>query len=147
MNNWIFQGKPLTKAQVKDLPINFYGFVYLIQNKKTGKVYIGKKSLRSTTKTKITKREIKETKTRKRVRYIVKETNWQEYKSSSKELLEDFEKYGENSFDRIILEFCPDKTCLTYREVWWQFKYDVLENDTYNGNIMGRFFKPKQVNE
>lgn len=62
---------------------------------------------------------------------------------SCKELLEDIKNIGEDQFTKEIIEFCFNKTSLTYREVWYQFKFDVLEINSYNGNILSRFFRKK----
>lgn len=136
---WKYRNKNL---QV--VPEGYFGFVYLITNLKDGRIYVGKKQFATKTKSKISKREIAATKTRKRVKITVKESNWKDYNSSSEELIADYTKLGAGAFEKRILEFCEDKRCLSYKEVWWQFKYNVLEVDSYNGNILGRFFKPKE---
>jgi hypothetical protein len=141
---WLFKGKELTEAKIKLLQKKYFGFIYLITRLEDGKIYVGKKQFVSKTKAKISKREKKATNTKKRFKINVKESNWREYTSSNQELIDDYNKLGAAAFKKEILDFCEDKRCLTYKEVWWQFEYDVLEGNTYNGNIMGRFFKPKE---
>jgi hypothetical protein len=67
---------------VDKFPPNCVGFVYKITNIKTGKFYIGRKSLFSNTKKKLTQKELAELSgpgrkpTSKRV---IKESNWADY--------------------------------------------------------------------
>lgn len=140
---WKYKNKLLQKV-----PDGYCGFIYFIvnvgENPNKGKIYVGRKLFTNKTKSKISAREIKATKTRKRVKITVKESNWKQYNSSCQELIDDFNTYGAESFEKSILEFCDDKRCLSYRETWWQFKMNVLEVPSYNGNILGRFFKPKE---
>ena len=123
-----------------------YGFVYQITNLNTGKVYIGKKALFHARKKKITQKVKKATGTRKTYERTVVESDWKTYYGSSKELSSDVQKYGKDRFERVILEFCCSKKYLSYAEVAWQFKLDVLRRDTYNGNILGRYYTKDMQN-
>ena len=38
-NPWLYEGEPFTTADIGD----FFGFVYIITNRETGKKYIGRK--------------------------------------------------------------------------------------------------------
>lgn len=136
---WIYQGE-----EVKIQPEGFIGFIYRIYRKSDGKDYIGKKQFSHKVKSKVTKREIKATKTRKRVKVTLKDSKWLEYRSSCVPLQDDIKKLGVGKFGFEILHFCKDKRELSYAEVKYQFLYNVLENDSYNGNILGRFFKQKK---
>ena len=80
---------------------------------------------------------------RKRFKRVIKETDWITYWGSSDELKQDIEKLGIENFKREILCFCSTKMNLSYYEVHYQFKYDVLFNDSYNKNILGKFYKGK----
>ena len=143
MNNWI-----LTSAKNKiiksfdDIPENekVIGFVYKITNLTTGKFYIGKKSIFSTRKTAITKKEILATGTRKRVKRVVKQSNWLSYYGSCKDLNEEIAAVGPANYRREIIELCCTKKYLNYCELSWQVKLDVLTANSYNGNILGRYF-------
>ena len=44
-------------------------------------------------------------------------------------------------FKREILKLCFSKKQLTYYEIAYQCKYDVLETNSYNDNIMSRIFR------
>jgi hypothetical protein len=97
MSNWTLEklnNKIITS--IDDIPNNqqVIGFVYRITNLKTGKIYIGKKSLFTTRKTAISKREIAATATRKRVKRTTKESNWTNYWGSCKELNDEIAKTG-----------------------------------------------------
>ena len=116
------------------------GFVYKITNVHTGKIYIGKKTLKFIRKKKITQKVKKATGTRKTYERTITESDWKDYYGSSKELQADVVKYGKQSFTREILELCCSKKYLSYAEIAWQMKYDVLKRESYNGNILGRYY-------
>ena len=108
------------------------GFVYIIKNnhpdsKKT--YYIGKKQL-----LKRVKRKPLKNKKRNRISYI--DNNVQEYWGSSKELLNDIEKYGIEHFSRKVIELCHSKFHMSFAELEWQMKMGVLFDErSYNSII------------
>lgn len=122
-------------------PLDALGFIYKITNLLTGRFYIGKKSLWSKKRVKISKKEKLLNPTRKIYKEVIKETNWREYTGSSLVLNQDIEKLGKENFKKEIIQWCYSKRELSYSEVKWQFYYNVLEIDSYNGNILGKFFK------
>jgi hypothetical protein len=129
---------------LEDFPENCIGFIYLIKNLVNSKIYIGRKSLYSNTNKKLTKKEISEQTGpgRKPTKKLVtKESNWKVYMGSSKELLADVKEFGEDSFSREILQLCFSKKQMTFYEINHQMKYDVLEVDSYNDNILGKFYR------
>jgi predicted GIY-YIG superfamily endonuclease len=129
---------------LEDFPENCIGFVYLIKNNVNNKIYIGRKSLYSNTNKKLTKKEISEQTGpgRKPTKKLVtKESNWKVYMGSSKELLADVKEHGEDKFIREILHLCYSKKQLTFYEINYQMKYNVLEVDSYNDNILGKFYR------
>lgn len=144
--NWIYKSK--TVNDISDLPNHEHleGFVYKITNLKTGVFYIGKKSLYSNVKKKIGVREKAATKTRKTFHRLRKESDWQKYYGSSKDLLHDIGNLGKEHFKREILELCCTKKYLSYAEFAWQVKLDVLKNNSYNGNILGRWYSRDMEN-
>lgn len=132
--------------------MEYYGYIYKTTciNKSLpiyGKFYIGKKNYTFRRKKKLTKKELNEYKGRKgrkpTHKYIETESDWATYYGSSKELLEDIEKYGKESFQVKKLKDCENKASLTYWEQYFQMKLDVLFKDTYNGNIAGKFYRNK----
>lgn len=125
-------------------PEDWFGFVYVIKNKVTGRIYVGKKVFWNNTKKKLTKTELAEQTgpgrkpTHKRV---TKESNWLTYWGSNKELLADVKELGMSSFERRILKLCKSKKELTYYELHYQCKEEVLLTNAYNDNILGKFYR------
>ena len=144
--NWFYNSKVVN--DISDLPNHEFleGFVYKITNLKTGQIYIGKKSLYSNLKKRIGVREKQATKTRKTFHRIRKESDWQKYYGSSKDLLEDIQRLGKENFKREILELCCSKKYLSYSEFAYQVKFDVLKTKSYNGNILGRWYSKDMEN-
>lgn len=122
---WTYNGQEL-----KDVPENYYAFVYLITNKITGRRYIGKK-LFWFTKTKTIKGKKKK---------IKEESDWKDYWSSSDEVKKDVRELGEDNFTREILTLCKNKGSASYFEAKYQFLHEVLEHPDmwYNGQIQVR---------
>lgn len=104
------------------MPVNAIGFVYIIENIKNGKKYIGKKLL--------TKAAYKQSKGKKKKK-IRKESNWRNYFGSNQELLDDVAKFGKENFHRHIIKFCSSKGELSYTEAHQQFIHQVLLSDKY----------------
>jgi uncharacterized protein YnzC (UPF0291/DUF896 family) len=146
MENWFYyeeDGVLIPLDEMVDLE-DMYGFVYKITNKQTGKFYIGKKSFYHNKKKKLTKKELAEQtgRGRKSESKIEKiDSGWQNYWGSSKELLDDIKLSGKENFERIIIDFCETKKQLTYAEIYHQMLYRVLFVDSYNNNILGKFYR------
>jgi len=121
---WTYQGKP-----VDEIPEEYEGFVYLITNLTNGRKYIGKKLA----KFKTSKPPLKGKKNRRRG---YRESDWQDYWSSSDKLQADVEELGMENFTREILYFCTSRAEMSYLEAREQFERKVLETeDYYNGII------------
>jgi tyrosyl-tRNA synthetase len=116
---WLYEGAEYDPGELD--PKKIYGFVYVIENLATGKMYIGKKFLFAS-KT----RQVKG----KKKRYKA-ESDWREYYGSSESLLEDVKKYGKESFSRTILHLCVTKAECAYLEAREQFDRNVLLSDNY----------------
>lgn len=124
---WLYQDKEFTEEQSE----GYVGFVYLIENLANGRKYIGKKLFSS-----IRRKKVKGKTRRKKT---VKQSDWQTYYGSNKELNDDVKKYGETNFKRTILHLCTTKGTCNYLEAKLQMQYDVLEtNDFYNDQIYVR---------
>jgi hypothetical protein len=133
MTEWHHKGKA-----VSDLPEDCAGFVYLITNTVTGRMYIGKKlSKFKTTRYKMhTQKNGK--KVRKRLRGT-KDSGWRDYWGSSDALQEDIAQLGKDKFHREILYYCASKAECNYIEAREQFDRRVLESSLYyNGHIRVR---------
>jgi hypothetical protein len=130
--SWKFKGNIVTEENTPDGAV---GFVYKIIHIPTGKFYIGKKSLTST-------RRLKPLKGKVRKRVVRKASDWEKYYSSNEWIKSEVKEGRGGDFEREIIQFCFSKKSLTYWEVWWQFKLDVLSDpQSINENLMGKFFR------
>jgi hypothetical protein len=130
---WIYKNHP-----VEQLPTDCVGFVYIITNTVSGRMYVGKKLARfKTTRYKMhTQKNGK--KVRKKIRGAVA-SDWQDYYGSSDQLNRDVESLGKDKFRREILYYCRSKAECNYIEAREQFARKVLESDQYyNGHIRVR---------
>lgn len=120
---------------VEELPDDCIGFVYIIENLITGRKYVGKK-LAKFSKTKYKTVKLKNgKKKRKKIKSKVA-SDWRTYYGSSKELLTDIEKLGEENFTREILHYCISKAQTSYLEMKEQVDRKVLESNEYYNNII-----------
>lgn len=130
---WYYQG-----TLVEQLPEDCIGFVYLITNNLTGRMYVGKKLAKFAKTTYKTVKLKNGNKKRKKIRSKI-DSDWQEYYGSSTELTEDINTQGPDKFTRQILYYCRSKAECSYIEAREQFSRRVLEsNDYYNGQISVR---------
>jgi len=131
--SWLYEN-----TSIESLPEDCVGFVYLITNLTTGRMYIGKKLAKFA---KTTYRVVKlknGKKKRKKIRGKI-ESDWQTYYGSNTELNRDVERLGVYNFSREILYYCSSKAECSYIEAREQFARRVLESDLYyNGQISVR---------
>ena len=130
---WTFEN------QIVDvLPEDCVGFVYIITNTTSGRMYIGKKLAKFS---KTTYRVVKQkngVKKKKKIRSKI-DSDWRDYYGSSPELTKDVVELGPENFTRQILFYCKSKAECSYIEAREQFARRVLEsNDYYNGHIQVR---------
>jgi len=117
-------------------PKRFFGFLYIVYNKKTKQKYVGRKQFKRYSK-------------KKAVGY----TDWKTYKGSSKYLHQAIKDYGLTNFRFVIIHQYETRGGLTYAEANAQHKLDVLTNkldsqeerEYYNRQIGGIKFIPKEV--
>lgn len=130
-----------------DVPDGAIGYIYLITNKLDNRIYVGRKMLTSIRKKVLSKKEkLLPENSRKKFKRETKETNWQNYWGSCVELTEDLKRLGQENFTREILAFLNTKTDVSYYETWYQIKYDVLFEPSYNRHIANtKFFKDKVI--
>ena len=131
-NPWYYKGTAFTSDDIGD----FFGYVYLITNKSTGKKYIGRKYF-------VQKRKPKGGKRR-----VTSESDWKRYYGSCPELKEDIKLLGKPSFSREILSLHTTKGRTNYEETRQLFLHDVLTKTLtdgtpafYNSNILGRYYR------
>jgi len=123
---------------IETLPEECVGFVYLITNTISGRMYIGKK-LAKFAKTSYKMVKLKNgTKKRKKIRSKI-DSDWRDYYGSNLELNVDVLKLGKENFTQEILYYCTSKAQCSYFEAREQFSRKVLESkDYYNGQISVR---------
>ena len=130
---WTYSGETVT-----ELPEDCAGFVYLITNTQSGRMYIGKKLAKFSK----TKYKMHTQKNGKKVRKKIKskiDSDWLTYYGSSNALTTDIETLGIENFTREILFYCNSKAECSYIEAREQFTRKVLESDDYyNGHIQVR---------
>jgi hypothetical protein len=144
MNNWLYSVDGFKMELSDDFTTDSFGFIYKITNLETNKFYIGKKVFIHNKKKKLTKKEIAEQSGpgRKPTTKVVQaESDWKIYWGSSKDLLADVKLLGEDKFEKLILTTCSSKKSLTYYELFYQVHYNVLKVESYNDNILGKFFR------
>tara|TARA_R100000231_G_scaffold880_2_gene1604 strand:+ start:147 stop:599 length:453 start_codon:yes stop_codon:yes gene_type:complete len=133
-NPWIYKGRPFTSDDIGE----YYGFVYRITNRNSGKTYIGRKYFTQN-------RKPKSGKGKRRVR---SESDWKRYYGSSKELKQDISRDGRCSFRREIISLHTTLGKVNYEETKQLFLNNVLmetlDDGTpmyYNSNILGRYMR------
>ena len=123
---------------VESLPETCVGFVYIITNTVTGRMYIGKKLAKFSKTTYKTVKLKNGTKKKKKIRGKI-DSDWRTYYGSSDELLKDIAQLGQENFRREVLFYCKSRAETSYIEAREQFSRRVLESkDYYNGQISVR---------
>tara|TARA_R110000822_G_scaffold132788_3_gene270051 strand:+ start:2526 stop:2927 length:402 start_codon:yes stop_codon:yes gene_type:complete len=130
---WIYDGK-----EFNETPEEYQGFVYLLTEVSTGKMYIGKKFFWKPKTLPVNKTRKKRIKTRV-------ESDWRKYYGSSKEVQEIVESHGSEAFSREILKLCKSKGECSYYEAKLQFERDVLLSDDYYNAFIGCKIHAKHI--
>jgi hypothetical protein len=127
---WLFENNEL-----ETLPEDCVGFVYLITNRLSGRMYVGKK-LAKFSKTTYRMVKLKNgKKKRKKIKGKI-DSDWKTYYGSSPELQRDVADLDAENFTREILYFCKSKAECSYVEAREQFSRKVLESDQYYNGII-----------
>lgn len=149
MKDWTYKNQ--TIKNIEQMPEDAFGFTYVIEHLPSGKTYVGKKQIRSYRNKKLGKKAKAKLKEERREQGIpgpcpkkvkvVKESDWKTYCSSNDWIKEQVEKGNEDDFEREIIQFYPDKKSLTYGELEYQIKNNVLKDDNcLNGTVLGKFY-------
>ena len=131
-NPWYYNGEVFLSDDIVD---NF-GFVYLIENKVSGRKYVGRKYFWSFRKPKGKNRKVKS------------ESDWKKYYGSCQELKEDIIKFGRENFSRTMLSVHKTGGKTNFEETRQLFANNVLTESLddgipawYNSNILSRYFR------
>lgn len=138
---WTYRSKPILTIEDLPNPESLVGFIYRLTNLQTGQIYIGKKNFYTKRKKMLAKKDLSTDKRKKNYTHVVKESDWLMYWSSSERLKQDVKTLGEHLFTREILELSCSIKYLTWAEIEHQIKNDVLRTDSYNDNVMSRYFR------
>jgi hypothetical protein len=140
--SWLYENQ-----KIEVLPEDCIGFVYLITNNLSGRMYVGKKLAKfSKTTYKVVKLKNGKKK-RKKIKNKI-DSDWQQYYGSNIELNKDIEQLGSENFTREILYYCRSKAECSYIEAREQFTRKVLETkDYYNGHIQVRVHGSHIINK
>ena len=147
--NWFLRDGNIiyVMKSVENFTDDAVGFIYEIELE-NGKKYIGRKKIWSERKKHFGKKQLS-TITDKRLKtyeIIKKESDWQSYIGSNKQLHEDV-RNGIRIMSRNILMTCNSEKQMTYYETKILFCNDVLiSEDYYNDNIAGKFFRKDLIN-
>lgn len=114
---WYYKDQPFDEEQIG----NHFGFVYLIENLKTGKKYVGKKFF-----TRAKTKQVKGKKKKTRV-----SSDWQAYFGSNAALVEEVRDNGTENYRRTILHLCMSRGECSYHESKEIFVRDALLRDDY----------------
>ena len=131
--NWKYKGK-----EYNTTPEDYHGFVYIITELDTGKMYVGKKFFWKPKTRPITKTRKRRVKTRA-------ESDWRTYYGSSKEVQTLIESKGADQFKREILHLCKTKGECSYLEAKEQFERGVLLKEEYYNEFIGCKIHSKHI--
>ena len=139
MNYWIYNGKEI--KSLEDFDKEYLGFTYKIINLDNNKIYIGRKQFYSTLKKQLGKKAILSLTDKRKSKFqnVTKESNWKNYTGSNSTLNEDIKNGAK--IKKEILKLCSTKSEMTYFETKYQFLESVIEKDSYNDNILGKFYR------
>lgn len=136
-NPWMYNGRCFESDDIGD----YFGFVYRITEKSTGRSYIGRKYFWSKRKP----RTVSGNGSRRRVTV---ESDWKKYYGSCPELKDALKQSNRDGFSREILSLHTTAGRVNYEETRQLFLNNVLTEALtdgtpafYNSNILGRYYR------
>ena len=146
-SHWFFNGTRYNPTWEEVEEAKLAGFVYLIENDSTGKLYIGRKRM-------VQRLSRPPLKGRKNRRHYTKESDWREYTGTCKPLNADIEAMGIYQFSFTILSLHTNQTEMNYHEMGEHFLRNVLQAQMddgsplyYNDNISQQFYSSEPFHE
>jgi len=121
---WYYKDQPYEPINLD--PKKDIGFVYLIKNKVSGKLYVGKKLFFF--------KGFKKIKGKRKRTYI--ESDWKEYYGSNRLLQEDVQVSGPENFERTILHLCSSKGHCNYLELYEQITRNAIIDPGYYNDLI-----------
>lgn len=128
---WTYQGNPFNEQPDP----KYVGFVYLITELDTGRMYVGKKLFWKKVPRKINGRR----------RKITVPSDWELYYGSSASLQANLSIKGEDNYKREILYLCTSRGEMSYFETKEQFERNVLLDEEYFNEFIGCRINSKSV--
>ena len=128
---WLYNNSEFTEDMIGD----HTGFVYMITNLQTGRMYIGQKNLWMP--------KIKSIKGKKK--RIKVHSDYMDYWGSNEELKKHVSEHGVDKFKREILYLCKNKGTQNYLELREQIDRRVMESDTYYNSFVGGKIHKKHI--
>jgi serine/threonine protein kinase len=108
---WTYKNEPM--EALSSFPEGTFGFIYRVVHIPTGKAYIGKKVLFHQKKIKLTKKELLEythvAGRKPAYKLAMKESDWETYYGSNKEIIAMLKEGKKDEFKREILHLAPTK--------------------------------------
>jgi len=120
MTAWTFKNKPFTVDDVGD----YVGFIYIITEIASGKLYIGKKIFWN-------KKARPPLKGKKKRRLYKVPSDWLDYFGSNETLKNLVDTHGPLGYKREILHLCRSKSEMSYMETKELFARDALLDPNY----------------
>jgi len=116
--------------------IDYAGFIYVIKEKSTGKLYIGQKTLKKGRRT----RKGKKT----RIKYVL--PTWKKYYGSNEYIKQRVKEGNEDDYERHILCLCDSKVELNYIELKLQLDLHAIFSNIYHNKMIHVRIGGNQVN-
>ncbi len=128
---WLYNNNEFTEEMIND----HSGFVYIITNLLTGRMYVGQKNFWMP-KTRMVKGKKKKTK-------VV--SDYMNYYGSNEELKKHVVDHGVENFKREIIHLCKNKGTQNYLELREQIDRRVMEKDDYYNSFVGGKIHRKHI--
>lgn len=128
---WLYNSEEFTEEMIGD----YTGFVYLITNLSSGRMYVGQKNLWMP--------KVKTVKGKKK--RIKVHSDYMDYYGSNEELKKHVVESGPSNFKREILHLCKNKGTQNYLELREQIDRRVMETDKYYNSFVGGKIHKKHI--